>query len=183
MTELSASEGILYSELVYRSLSNPEFFDSEGKFNIDVAVVYLIQEDEMLECCKINITKLAEALETSNPAIRRGLASLREKHLLGDEYIKCPVNLVRQKYLSLPSDTGLKGRQLVFLAYLINRGRPYRGIIDTWESKMAKDCGISDANVSSIMHILRERGFVSRTSDGKLKIREDLTTSPDTRQN
>lgn len=179
MPELSASDGILYSELIYRSLNDSEYFDEDGKFNIDVAAVYLIQESEIIECCKINISRIANALETTNPAIRRSLTSLREKDILFNDYIKCPVDLIRQKYLTLPLGTKLKGRQLVFLAYLINRGRPYNGLVDTWEYKMAEDCGISEANISSIMHLLRSKGFVSRTEDGKIKIREDLTTSSD----
>ena len=179
MPGLTVSEGILYSELVYRSLMVPEHFDDRGKLNMASVVAFLEANNESLDCCKINVTRLAEALETTNPAIRRSLNGLREKFVLGSDFIKCPVELIRQRYLTLPEHTKLKGRQLVFLAYLINRGKNHRDTVDTWEYKMAEDCNISTSNVSSIMHILYSRGFLERLEGGKIKIRESLTTSPE----
>ena len=182
MPELTVSEGILYSELVYRSLTVSEHFDRKGKLKLENVIAFLRERNEVIDCCKINVTRLAKDLETSNPAIRRSLVGLREKFVLGGDFIKCPVELVRQRYLTLPEGTKLKGRQLVFLAYLINRGKSHEGTIDTWEYKMADDCNISASNVSSIMHILYNRGFVERQEGGKIKIRESLTTSPNNSQ-
>lgn len=183
MPELTVPEGILYSELIYRSLMVPEYFDENGKLNLETVAAFLRDKNEVIDCCKINVTRLAKDLETSNPAIRRSLNGLKEKFVLGSNFIRCPAEMVRQRYLTLPTGTKLKGRQLVFLAYLINRGKPHQGTIDTWEYKMAEDCNISPSNVSSIMHILYNRGFVERQEGGKIKIRESLTTSPDDSQN
>ena len=183
MPELSVFDGIVYSELVYKSLMLMATFTEEGKINMSSLIEDLDIWGPYIDCCKINISKLAGSLESSRAAVRRSLNSLRENHLLVDQRLKCPTDLVRQKYLTLPKGTKLKGRQLVFLAYLINRSRPYRGTIDTWIYKLAQDCGISNYNAKALLHLLYERGFVERLSDRKLKIREDLTTSPDACQN
>jgi len=61
----------------------------------------------------------------------------------------------------------------------MNRSRLYDNTVDTWEYRMAEDCGITNSNVSSIIHILHKQGFVERLDSGKIKIRENLTTSSD----
>jgi len=92
MPELSVSEGILYSELVYRSLMVPDYFDDRGRLDVERTAAFLSEEGEVIDCCKINVTRLAEALKTTRPAIRRGITSLRAKELLIGSFINAPLS-------------------------------------------------------------------------------------------
>lgn len=176
MEGLSANEGIVYSTLVYKSLSNPEYFDAEGNFCLGMATAYIedklaIEGTENIPKSNISLHKLAKEVEMSRDSVRRILASLRQKKLTGGDFIICPIAMLLENYLTLPNKTYLKGQQLLFYAYLKNRSLPYHGVIDTWASKLADDCNISKRNAYAILHILHEKGFVERLDSGNLMVK------------
>lgn len=173
---LSSSEGIVYSVLLSHSLlSYAEAFDTDGKFNIKNAKELIKDTSysagfEAIYYEKMSISKLAEKVEMTRPAVRKILADLKTKGAIKDGFIRCPLRILEKGFMKLPPKTKLKGSQLTFYALLLERSRRYNGTIDTWASRLAKLAGITKTNAQSIINILEKKGFLKRLENGKLLV-------------
>lgn len=173
--DLSPNEGLIYSELLFCSLiSNGDYRTGELLY-IDAAKdllekYRLLNWGESITYFPLDVSTLMSRTEMTFPTVKKALAGLEEKGYIRGGDIKCPLALIEEGYLKIPKDTGLKGRQLVFYGYLLNKAARYNGIIDTWAYRFKELCGIDRDNVYFIIKQLKKKGLVERLEDGRLKI-------------
>lgn len=177
LAELSPNEGILYSALVYKSLSVPECFSPDGKFSDEYAIAYAEDSDNFIALCDSNVTQLSKQTEMSRQTVRSCLFGLRSKYLMSSDVISCPSALISQHYLTIPPGTGLKGQQLLFYGLLLHKSQLYGGTVDSWAYKLAEQSGLTIDNVYVLIHILHRKGFIRRLDDGRLKIEGNFPAS------
>lgn len=105
--DISDSEGIVYSALIYLALENPEFFDQDGCLDIGAVKAYIniAAQESGLECIdlpNINKSKLARDTGMTRDAVIKIIKRLQKKLLLGDGFIVCPLELLENGYIQLP---------------------------------------------------------------------------------
>ena len=181
--DISDSEGIVYSALIYRALENPEFFDKDG--DLDMRAVrghihdeFLTSGSECLDLPKINQSRLAKSVGMTRDAVIKILKRLQRKSFMGSDFVVCPIELIDGGYMQLPvllentpDEKKLTSQQRVFYGFLKDRAIPYRGIIDTWASRLSKLFGTSQQNIYYMMSVLERKGYLERLPDGRLKIK------------
>ena len=172
LEELNPAEGIVYSALISQSLmSNPEFFNLEGKFQTEAVRDYLSDNNEFIDCPEINISKLAKQVEMARNSTKKCVDSLKLKgFLVANCYLKLPLQVFNAGYYNIPANTGLSGQQLVFYGFIHDQASHFGGSTGTWTSKLAKDTNISEHNAHCIISILHKKGLVERLPNGRLKV-------------
>ena len=173
--DLSPSEGLVYSELLLHSLvSNRQYLTGELLY-IDAAKeamrnFKMLGWDEDIEYYPMDVGSLMKNTELTFPTVKRALAGLVEKRYIGDHYIRCSLEIVNSGYIKIPKNTGLKGRQLIFYAFLLDRSHRHNGTVDTWAYRFKDLCGIEEGNVYFLINKLKGKGLVERLGDGTLRI-------------
>lgn len=177
MGELSANDKIVYSALLFHSISNTaEHYDEEGVFDKSALleiIEYNYDRDNRCEVFYIppSINKLSEVTEMTRNTVRKCIYNLTYKHgLISGEHLACPSQLAEMGYVDYPS-RHLKGKQLVFYLYLKDRSYLYNGVIDTWAVKLAEGINTNKKSVYNMLYILEENGIVQRLSNNKLWIK------------
>lgn len=181
--DISDSEGIVYSALIYRALENSEFFNQEGELDMSAVRGFihdgaLESGTECLDLPKINQSKLAESVGMTRDAVIKILKRLKGRHLIGSDFVMCPIELLDGGYMQLPvplkntpKERKLTSQQRVFYGFLKDRAIPYGGIIDTWASRLADLFVTSQQNTYYLLSVLERKGYLERLPDGRLKIK------------
>lgn len=181
--DISDSEGIVYSALIYRALENSDYYDAEGNLDIEKVKIFIRDEsvDNGLECIdlpKINKSRIARSVGMTRDAVIKIIKRLEKKFLIGDGFIVCPVELLGGGYIQLPvlpentpKEKMLTSQQRVFYGFLIDRALPYRGIIDTWAKRLAELFCTTPENTYYMLSVLERKGYLERLHNGKLKIK------------
>ena len=170
--EITDSEGIVYSALVYKALEDSECFDEEGRMN-PLQVRSFIEDsvNNRIVLPKINKSKLAESVGIKRVTIIRIMERLQAKHILSNGFIVCSVEMVEGGYMELPPVKDLSGQQKVFYALLKDRGRNHNDTVDTWARRLADIFHTTQGNVYYLLSVLEDKGYVERMEDGRLKIK------------
>lgn len=181
--DISDSEGIVYSALIYRALENPEFFNQEGSLDIEAVKAYIndAAQESGLECIdlpSINKTKLAESIGMTRGAVIKIIKRLQKKSILGDGFIVCPIELLEKGYIQLPilpvdtpKEKVITSQQRVLYGLLRNRAEVHAGVIDTWARRIADIFCTTKGNIYYMLSVLERKGYLERLPDGKLKIK------------
>lgn len=175
MEDLSPNEGLVYSELLLNSLvSNRQYLTGELLY-IDAAKeamknFKLLGWDEDIEYYPMDTSLLMKRTELTFPTVKKILTSLQEKGYISQHYIRCSLEIINMGYIKIPYSTNLKGRQLIFYAFLLDRSRKHKGTIDTWAYRFKGLCGIEENNVYFLINRLKKEGLVERLDDGRLRI-------------
>lgn len=173
----SGSSAIVYSTLVSYSLFEyGQVFDCDGNFDIDLVQMYLDDcRDEYgrsyIEVPYYTCSTITESMEMSERNVRYVLKDLRSRDFLVGDYIYCPLNLIKGGYVKIVKGTDLKGWQLVFYSILKERASYFGGSIDTWAYKLADMFSTTTNNVYVLINTLKKKGYVYRSSNGRLVIR------------
>ena len=173
--DLSPNEGLVYSELLLHSLvSNRQYLTGELLY-IDAARNAMenfktLGWDEDIEYYPMDVRSLMKNTELTFPTVKKALHGLQEKGYIREHYIRCSLNIVNGGYIKIPKKTGLKGRQLVFYAFLLDRSHRHDGIVDTWAYRFKELCGVEEGNVYFLINKLKGKGLVERLDDGTLKV-------------
>lgn len=173
--DLSPSEGLVYSELLLNSLvSNQQFLTGE-LLCVDAAKeamdnYRLLGWNQDINYYPMDTRTLMRHTELTFPTVKRALASLQEKGYIGQGSIRCSLDVINAGYVKIPYNTGLKGRQLIFYAFLLDRGHGHAGTIDTWAYRFKELCGVEEGNVYFLINKLKKAGLVERLDDGRLKV-------------
>lgn len=173
--DLSPNEGLVYSELLLNSLvSNKQFRTGELLYveaaKDAMATYKLLGWNQDIEYYPLEVKVLMKHTELTFPTIKKVLASLQEKGYIRQGSIKCSLELINAGYIKIPYNTGLKGRQLLFYAFLLDRGHGHAGTVDTWAYRFKELCGIEEGHVYFMINKLKKEGLVERLEDGKLKV-------------
>ena len=175
MEDLNHNEGLVYSELLLHSLTSNKQYLSGELLYIDAAKQDMenfrsLGMDEDIDYYPMNISVLMKNTEMTFPTIKKILSSLGEKGYVREHYIKCSLEIIKAGYIKIPYHTNLKGRQLIFYAFLLDRSHRHKGTIDTWAYRFKELCGIEESNVYFLINKLKKEGLVERLEDGKLKV-------------
>lgn len=175
MEDLTPNEGLVYSELLFYSLSANQDYKN-GKLVYFDAIEDALETyqqlgwEESILYFSLDIRELMKRTELTFPTVKKILTSLKTKGYVRDNYIRCSASLLQEGYLKIPKGTNVKGKQLIFYAYLLDRAKRYKGIIDTWAYRFKELCGIDADDVYFILQCLKKKGLVERLEDGRLKI-------------
>lgn len=175
MEDLSPNEGLVYSELLFHSLtSNTQYLTGELLY-IDAAKQAMrnykdLGWDEDIAYFPMDVKTLIRYTELTFPTVKKVLTSLQEKGYIREGYIKCSLEILQAGYIKIPYSTNLKGRQLLFYAFLLDRSHGHKGTVDTWAYRFKSLCGIEEGNVYFLINKLKKEGLVERLDNGKLKI-------------
>lgn len=159
---------MVYSYLLSQSiLRTGGAFDKDG-ISIDyVELLYLRGDEKELDLCDFKVTKLATQLNLSRQNVYDCISFLQEKGYMYDDKIYCPDEIVSHGYFELKTETGLSKQMLIFYSWLVERGKDYNNLVDTYIFRLAKLFNTNDNNIKALIHRLSEKGFVRRVRDGK----------------
>lgn len=165
MEDLSPVEGLVYSELLLNSLLvNPEF-KSGALYCKTTVELYLAENfswDSAVRYYSMKPKELTEKTELTYPTVRKTVMNLEEKGYIRGDQIRCPLAILNKGYIKIPYGTGLKGQQLIFYAFLLDRSYRHEHTVDTWAYRFKELCGISEDNVYFIVKQLKAKGLVQR---------------------
>lgn len=178
---ISDIEGMAYSYLIYKALNNPDFFNREtGKIDMVRVRSFLRSsfldgpaESLELDLEGINKSKMAKEASIARSSVYTIIERLKEKGLVDKHHVSCPIELLDGHYIEYPNDTKLIGQQLVFYGFLLDRGRDYNDIVDTWPSRLAELFCTSEENVNFLISTLCSLGYVRRLGNHRLKIKRN----------
>lgn len=172
MRELSPNEGLVYSTLLSHSLMESENFLLDGTFSNDRAKLFAEDNGGYIDYQPLSTRQIMNRTDFSFPTVKKIVENLKDKHIIGKDFILCPPELLDGGYLKVPKGTKLKGQQLLFYSYIIDLCSRYGGATDKWAYRMKEDCNLtSEDNVYFIIKQLKEKGFLERLSDRRLKIK------------
>lgn len=187
---LTVNEKIVYSLLAnYSVMCQNAWYKvresecGENRLNMD-KIKDMIKIHDWFELAKISNKKISEKTGISLRTVSTILNRLKDLKILEecDEQvdfvyyaIQVPEGLIDNGYLDLPKNTGLKGMQLIFWAFINQRlghynertGNFYNKSLDTWASRLATDMGVKKKDIQNYIHCLTKRGFLKRSEDGK----------------
>ncbi|MEE1097629.1 MAG: replication/maintenance protein RepL [Bacteroidales bacterium] len=198
---LTVNQQIIYSYFVNSAIMQQQGVwasDGSGKL-VMRAVSELIYYNSFLTCPKVTNDYISEKTGISLRTVAATMRYLRESSLVfinRNQYeefyvVNIPRGLVESGFLKLPKNTGLKGMQLIFWAFINERLKHYNAKtgridnleIDSWASRIARDMGIKKKDAQNYIHILTKRNYLQRSEDGKyLKINKDLVNLKTTKQ-
>lgn len=175
MEDLTPNEGLIYSELLFHSLASNEEYRNGELLYVDAAreVLTIYQQlkwEESIIYYPLSTKELMRKTEMTFPTVKKILDSLKIKEYIHNGYIKCPLALLEQGYIKIPKGTNVRGRQLIFYGFLLNKSKWYRGIIDTWAYRFKELCGVDADDAYFMIQCLKKKGLVERLEDGRLKI-------------
>ena len=173
--DLSPNEGLVYSELLLNSLVSNEQYRTGELLYIDAAKEVmknykLLGWNQDIDYYPMDVKTLMKHTELTFPTVTKVLGSLQNKGYISQGSIKCSLDIVDAGYIKIPYKTGLKGRQLLFYAFLLDRGKGHSGTVDTWAYRFKELCGIEEGHVYFMLNKLKKNGLVERLEDGRLKI-------------
>lgn len=169
--ELSPVEGLVYSVLLFNSMVSNGEFARNGTLCIDKVKTYIAATNcEYINYSPMKAIDLMNKTELTFPTVKRALSSLHEKGFIDECRIKCSHEMLNGGYMKIPYGTNLKGRQLFFYSFLLDRSYKHNNTIDTWAYRYKDLCGIDSDNAYFIINQLKNKGLVERLGNGALKI-------------
>lgn len=182
MEDLSPNEGLVYSELLLNSLaSNRRYLTGELLYieaaREDVENYKVLGWEEEIDYYPVDTNSLMKATELSFPTVKKIMSCLQEKGYVSQHSIKCPLELLSAGYIKIPHGTRLKGRHLIFYAFLLDRSYKHDGTVDTWAYRFKELCGVEEGHVYNMINHLKAKGLVERLEDNKLKILKPRTSN------
>ena len=170
--KVSYGEAFVYSLLLDRSIMRGQFYDVDGSFSMEL-LRFEIEEfrqqgmGEYIFMQELTTKYISDHTEITPQNVRIILKSLREKRIIREDMISCPLRLLEHGYINLPEGTSLKGSQLICYGLILDMSKRYNGTISTWASELGRILGITETNVHSILSILHKKGFVKRDNATK----------------
>lgn len=176
--KITGSMAILYSMLLGHSLmSNGELFDHNGNFNYENAREFIDEETDggfyYIDYYPLPISYLSKQTGMTPQNVRLTLKRLDEQGLIGvrQESICCPLGLLDEGFIKIPTGTKLKGWQLIDYAFMKHRATNYNNTIDTWAINLCKMLHTTQDNVYKTIERLKAKGYAQRLPNGKLLIK------------
>lgn len=169
---ITPSERILYSFLVAKSISNlNDIFEKDGeKLDVDELVTQIKENNNTIELCKINHSKIAKELSQTRKTIIVGMNRLKELGYIGENWVYVNEQLLEQGYFELEHKEILTGELLIFYSYLYDKSQRYDYCIDTHKAKIAEQIGKTKIAVTKYLNRLYDMGLVKRLGNGKLYV-------------
>lgn len=148
--KLSGSDAIAYSNLLKMSIHAKDFQ----------------REGDYIKLVSFTVNNLAMRCRCSSRNIRYSLKQLKELGFIKNDTIYCPEEMT-ERYVKL-QPVGLRGWQLVFYSLIKDKADYFGGSIDTWACRLAEEFGTTTNNIYMYINILKTKGYVYRTENGRL---------------
>lgn len=164
--QLSISDALVYSFLVYRSLvcTDNECYDLDGNFTMDGIMP---DENGYIIMRNVSRTDVANSLNIAKRTAFNSISRLREFNLIcydesGDELIYIGDNKeIIGDFFPLEPETELKGLELVVYSYLKNKCKKYV-VVDKFHKSIANELYMSRPHLEMILTKLEKAGRVSK---------------------
>lgn len=176
MEMLTINEKIVYSSLISYSIRLSEDFYLDGQIDMEYIHLYINSNANATGYGHIPlilpaIREMSKELEIARNTLKKILNRFREIRLIENNTIVCHKDLFDSGYITLPTNLDIKGQLLLFYTFLEFRSRPFRGIIDTYVSRLKELTGFEEGSIYHMLHRLHKKGLVERLPDGRLKIK------------
>lgn len=165
------NEKLVYSLLLYKSISvvDEMYVSSEGNsLNSDFVMEKLEYYDSYIPKYRISTRKLADELSLSTHTITECIKNLKKINVLKLEEIEDAIyfdeDIIRNGFEDI-SENCLEGNSLKFYLFLKAKSYPFNGIIDTYQSGLAKEFGCSIRYIGMMIEELVKKGYIVRNSN------------------
>lgn len=167
-SQWTAAQQIVYSHLLSQSiLRTIEAFSKDGTSIDYLELLDLRGVEQELDLCDYKVAKLSTQLNLSRQNVYDCLMFLQANGYVHNGEIYCPEGIISHGYFELRTDTGLSKQLLIFYSWLVERGKDYNNIVDTYVYRMAQLFNTNNNNIKTLIHRLSEKGFVKRVRDGR----------------
>jgi len=159
----SVSDAVVYSQIVYRSISDggADAFSKEGKLDL----AGYADLEWMVPLSLMAQVEFYEDIGLSRSQYFRSLANLRYCGYLTDKAVYLDKDAC-SRFISLYPIRGLSGHALVVYSYVRHYTRRYKKL-DKLHSNMAKELGMSEAGLSKCLGRLASWGLIRFERDGR----------------
>lgn len=115
--------------------------------------------------------EIAKKTGMSERNVRLVMKELEVLGLIKDNFVYVTPDLCKGGFVRVPLGTKLKGWQLIFYSFLLDRSRYFGGSIDTWASRLAELTNTSQENIYVLINVLKSKGFLERDKNMRLVVK------------
>lgn len=172
LVELSPTEQIMYSYLLFKSISCIEYV-FKVDYSIDMVVLKeAISKDEgLIGCYEQKQSVIAGTLNISEKSVWSSLKRLSKMGFIRNGYIYAPESIIiKGGYYPLLIDSGLKATLLIFYSFLKSRAELNGGWLVMSKTKMSSAMMITRCGITQLLNRLYRLGLAKRIGE-KLYIR------------
>lgn len=169
--KMSMNEKIVYSFLLYKSISVVEemYVSCEGNsLDSDFVMGKLEYYDNYIPKYRISTRKLSDELSLSTHTITECIKNLKKINVIKLEGIEDAIyfdeDIIRNGFEDI-SENILDGNSLKFYLFLKAKSYPFHGIIDTYQSGLAKEFGCSVRYIGMMIEGLVKKGYIIRNNN------------------
>ena len=152
--QISGTEAIVFSNLIKISLRD--------KSNII---------GSSLKIAHFSRNELAKKCFCVPHSVRNSIKNLTANGFIKDDFIENYKDYTTHGYVRIEHIDDVKGWQLIDYAIIKERSIGHNNTIDTWASKLAENLHTTKENVYMTIMRLKEKGYVERLPNGKLRIK------------
>lgn len=168
---MSTNDKLVYSIILYKSISYvDEIYVSckNNSLDSDFVIEKLYVYENYIPKCKISTRKLADELSLSTHTITECIRNLKRISMLKLDGIEDMVyfdeDIIRGGFEDI-SEKYLDGNNLKFYLFLKAKSYPFHGIIDTYQSGLAKEFGCSVRYIGMMIEGLVKKGYIIRNNN------------------
>lgn len=166
---LTPNERIVYSYLIYKSITYIDSaFSSDGS-ELDINVINdTLESERYIAMHKISYRKLADELCMSPRSVIDILHDFKFYGIIDGDDIHVPVEIVNGGYFPICFRDGLNGKLLIFYSYIKNKSEKFGGQIDTFKWKLAEELKTTKIAITNMLNRLYKLKLAKRLSNGNL---------------
>ena len=165
--ELSASERILYSNLVYDAICN--YDDTWDKETGEFDAVNLIDVETIPLTMSTACNHLSVKIQTSKVKAWQSIRKLKEMNIIDDGDIRLN-DIHTNGYFTLMTESGLKGELLIFYSWLLDLSK-WRRVVFCNRKKLSELYCVNENDIKYYLKELKKRGFIERDEHNHLIIK------------
>lgn len=181
---LNANEKIVYSYLIYKSLTKCEYaFNGDNGLGVfdfsQVKEAIEFDEESFIDCIECSYNTIAKDLCITRRTAINVVGSLKDRGLVREwvdedgitrKEIKVILDDITKGYYKFYTSEICNGSLAIFYSYLISKSEYRKAPIDTWTCKLAEDFHTSQDNIKKMLSRLMKKGLVYRDSNRHLVI-------------
>lgn len=169
---LSPTERIIYSYLLYRSMTNIEYFYDNASGSLDKSVIReTVERNPYITCVHEKQNYIAEVLGVSEKSVWTSLQRLDEMGITSDGTIYAGAEIILDGgYFPIALYSGLKGMLLILYSFLKNKSEMNGGLLMMSKGKIASVMNTTECGITKLLNRLYRAGLAERLPDNRLKI-------------
>lgn len=181
---LNANEKIVYSYLIYKSLTKCEYaFNGDNGLGVfdfsQVEEAINFDEEGFIDCIEESYNTIAKNLCMTRRTAINVVGSLKDRGIIREwvdedgithKEIKVVLDDITKGYYKLYTSEACNGALAIFYSYLRSKSEYRKAPLDTWTYKLAEEFHTSQDNVKKMLSRLMKKGLVYRDNNKHLVI-------------